>query len=265
MNLFFKDIVMNISPKDEELVLFSCDDIYFQKYGIYNLLSCNDVYQHVHVHIINPSLDSLVLLEKIIKKLSINVSYSTEILNTNLNFYAIKSYYYCSRFYVARWLFEKYNLKKIHIVDADVIFNEKIIIPDNITLAVDYNSDAPTLWQKIMAGYIFISVEEINFLNLVIDEYSIRYVNTDFNAVSLIENKIEKANFTGLDQVCLSVIFEKLEKERSDSFLNTRTLLNFKGKGETGSKIWMLLGKAKKNKIEDYLQEKYLNYFMEIQ
>ena len=36
-------------------VIFQCDDYYFYNFGIYNLLSCNEVGQDVHIHLINPS------------------------------------------------------------------------------------------------------------------------------------------------------------------------------------------------------------------
>jgi hypothetical protein len=265
MNDFFSDPIMIDSPNVSELVLFSCDNIYFEKYGIFNLLSCDTVNHDVHIHIINPSEKNLNFLKKIKNILKIKLSFSIEYVNADLNFYAIKSYYYCSRFYVARWLCQDFSIKKIHIVDADVIFNEKIFIPNEITLCLNYNSDANNFWQKIMAGYIFISKEEMHFFDEVLEEYKNRYKNTDFEKVSNIENKIEKANFTGLDQVCLSIIFEKNQKQLSLTFLNIKTEnLNIIGKEEKGSKIWALLTKAKKNNIEKYLYKKYINYFKDI-
>jgi hypothetical protein len=265
MNYFFQNPSVIVEPTATEIVLFSCDNIYFEKYGIFNLLSCDIVNHNVHVHIINPSEKNLNFLKEIKNVLKIQLSFSIEYINIDLNFYAIKSYYYCSRFYVASWLGRKFSIEKFHVVDADVIFNEKIIIPENINLCLNYNKDADNLWQKIMAGYIFISKNELSFFDKVLEEYEKRFNVTDFEIVSKIENKIEKANFTGLDQVCLSMIFERDLKHLSSEFLNIKTnSLNIISKEEKTSKIWALLSKAKRNNIEKYLYKKYIDYFEKI-
>jgi hypothetical protein len=260
-NKFFKNINFIKYPLSQELVLFSCDDLYFKKFGIYNVCSCDKVEFDVHCHIINPSSESLELIKKLEKKLKINFSYSIEFLDTlDLNFYALKSYYYCSRFYIAIKLFESHSISKLHIVDTDMIFNEKIIMPNNINLSLEYNNSFDNLWQKIMAGYIFITKSKIQFLKDVLSEYENIYDNINFDEVSLIENKIQKANLTGLDQVCLSYIFEKNNLEKNNDFFNLLPVKKeYKSKGDGEAKMWMILGKTK-NVVEPYLKEKFKEY-----
>jgi hypothetical protein len=113
-----------------------------------------------------------------------------------------------------------------------------------------------------MAGYIFISKNKIQFLEKVIEEYCCRYIETDFDKVSLIENKIEKANFTGLDQVCLSFVFEKENIEENNDFFNLLPVMfEYKSKGDNEAKMWMILGKTKKV-VEPYLREKFKDYLL---
>ena len=259
--IFFKNIKYLEYPTSFESVLFACDDLYFKKFVIYNIFSCDQVGHDVHCHLINPSEESLNLIKNIKKKLKIKCSYSIESFDSsNLNFYALKSYYYCSRYYVAIDIFKNYNVSKLHIVDADMIFNEKIIMENHINLSLEYNKSFDNLWQKIMAGYIFVSKNKIQFLEKVIEEYCCRYNETDFDKVSLIEDKIEKANFTGLDQVCLSFIFEKENIEEDKDFFNLLPVkFEYKSKGDNEAKMWMILGKTK-NAIEPYLREKFKNY-----
>lgn len=263
-NNFFKSFNFLHYPAKKEIVLFSCDDLYFKKFGIFNIISCNEVGHDIHFHIINPSKESLELFNNIKSKLRIQYSYSTELLETkDLNFYALKSYYYCSRYYVATFLFENTLVEKIHIVDTDAIFNDKIVMKENIDLSLEYNDQYNNLWQKIMAGYVFIEKKKSWFLKEVLFEYEKRYDSTDFAIVSNIENKIEKANFTGLDQVCLSYVFELYKLNLEDSFYNLLPIKSqFKSKGDNLAKIWMILGKSKVD-ADKYLRKKYIKYFDE--
>jgi len=250
------------SPITEEIVLFSCDDLYFKKFGIYNICSCSEVGHDVHVNIINPSSESINLIEKLKNKLKINLSVSLENYNTeNLNQNAIISYYFCSRFFIASLLFKNYAVKKIHIVDTDMIFNKKITMNNEIHLSLEYNKEYNNLWQKTMAGYIFITIEKLWFLEEVIQEYQHRYSITDFEKASTIQDKVEKANYVALDQVCLSYVIEKENLENYKYFYNLLPVRNeYKSKGDNEAMMWMILGKTKNN-IEPYLKEKFKKYF----
>lgn len=259
--IFFKNIEIIKNPTSEELILFSADDVYFQNFGIYNIFSCDGIDVDVHAHVINPSEKTKKILRSIQKSLKINLSYSFETLQTeDLNYYFLKSYYYCARFYIADYLFEKCTSQILHIVDADVIFNQKILWGDKINLALEYDNNKETLWQKILAGYVFIKKEKHSFLKKVLNEYEKRLSSTDFENVDTIKNKIEKANITGLDQVCLSYVFENEKVFNDVNFYNIKADKSLlKSKNDNVSKIWVIVGKNKFSKIE-YLKEKYQNY-----
>ena len=85
------------------------------------------------------------------------------------------------------------------------------------------------------------------------------------DATKEIENKIEKANNTGLDQVCLTEVLEDQKIFQNADFLNLDSLLDFSSKGENDSKIWVLVGKTKRSLEDSYLYSKYKNYFKEEQ
>jgi hypothetical protein len=264
-NLFFKNVLFDSIPKSDNLVVFSCDDTYFKKYGIYNILSCNDTDQPVHVHLINPSADSVLTLKAIIGKLQIPLSWSTEYFETsNLNFYLLKSYYYMARFYLSNYIFQHTSVTCIKIVDADIIFNSSISFPESVNIGITYKKQKNTAWERTAAYFLFLTLVYKDFLPKVIELYEEKIKNIDFLKVEKIENKIQKANFTGLDQVCLTEILENECIYLNQDFLNLGSLQSFSSKGPD-AKIWVLVGKTKKLLPDNYLPVKYKKYFEKIQ
>jgi hypothetical protein len=264
-NLFFKNVLFDSIPVSNNLVVFSCDDNYFKKYGIYNILSCDETDQPAHVHLINPSLDSVLTLKLIKNKLQIPLSWSTEYFETsNLNFYLLKSYYYMARFYLSNYIFQHTAVTHIKIVDADIIFNSLISFPESVNMGITYKKQKNTAWERTAAYFLFLTSLYKDFLPKVIALYEEKIKNIDFVTVEKIENKIEKANFTGLDQVCLTEILENECIYQNQDFLNLESLQAFSSKGHD-AKIWVLVGKTKKLLPEDYLLIKYKKYFENIQ
>lgn len=260
-NKFFKNVEYLKNPTGKELVLFSCDDIYFKKFGIYNICSCDQTGQNVHVHLINPSEESLTLLCNLSKKLKVEVSYSIETFDISLiNFYCLKGYFYTSRFFIAETLFKKFKINTLLITDTDIIFNEPIVFPKNKTFGINFYPEKTTLWEKSPAYFVLIKINETPFLELLLQEYT-RLLNvTDFNSINDLPNKIEKANLSGVDQIGLSTVILQQQKYLDFKFLNLATLENFSSKGEYESKIWVLVGKTKNSLPENYLKNKYLGY-----
>jgi hypothetical protein len=160
--MFFQDITFISKPKTKEKVIFQCDENYFVNYGIYNLFSCDNHGHDVHLHLINPSE---LLIEQIKNlQLSIDLSISTEKLAiTDINFYKLKSYYFCSRYFISNLLFEKNLISKAYIVDEDVIFMRTFFEPTNFASECDYTAidnktlkceligevDVPLLYTKV--------------------------------------------------------------------------------------------------------------------
>jgi hypothetical protein len=242
---FFEKVTILSSPKTKERVVFQCDEFYFKNYAFYNLLSCNDVGYDVHIHFINPTDEFLEKVQKI--NLSIDLSISVESLDiTDINFYKLKSYYFCSRYFISNLLFENNLIDKAYIVDADIIFNEKIIIPENKLIGVMYYPSFDDLWKQTGANFLYVSEKRKDFLKKIIKEYKQRVEEIDFDSISNSMNKSTRANLYGLDQVCMSFII-KNENLIDDSFLNMESIERFIGNKDTTKKIWSLTGQPKRN------------------
>lgn len=235
-------------------VIFSCDDIYFKKYGLYNLLSCKKVGHSAHVHLINPTNESFSIIDNLqIDDYSISYEY---IDISFLNFYQLKTYYYCSRFFITNFLFDHKNLKKSIITDADVIFNEKVYWPTNVYLGVDYKSNEDQPWRQVAGPVVLVTIECKSFLTDVIEDYKNKVNYTDFSILESIKDKYERGNILGLDQVCMA---NNLKKYINSNFLNLKDT-DIKSKDRNSGKIWILTNNNfKKNpNMQKELEEMFL-------
>jgi hypothetical protein len=250
--MFFQDIKFISKPKTKEKVVFQCDENYFINYGIYNLFSCDKHGHDVHIHLINPSD---LLLEQIKNlKLSIDLSISTEQLEiTNINFYKLKSYYFCSRYFISDLLFEKNLISKAYIVDADVIFNQRINFDNSIELGVLYYPHHDTLWKQTGANFLYVTEKRKNFLRNIVNLYNEKVQHISFELINENMEKLQRANMYGLDQVCMS---ELISQEHN--FFNLCDLENFLSKNQS-SKIWSLTGPWKQNPNIKNLLEQQVN------
>ena len=250
--MFFQDIKFISKPKTKEKVVFQCDENYFINYGIYNLFSCDNHGHDVHIHLINPSD---LLLEQIKNlRLSIDLSISTEQLEiTNINFYKLKSYYFCSRYFISDLLFEKNLISKAYIVDADVIFNQRINFDNSIELGVLYYPHHDTLWKQTGANFLYVTEKRKNFLRNIINLYNEKVQHIPFELINENMEKLQRANMYGLDQVCMS---ELISQEHN--FFNLCDLENFLSKNQS-SKIWSLTGPWKQNPNIKNLLEQQVN------
>jgi hypothetical protein len=150
--LLFNNVSYIGEPSNKTNVTFSCDDIYFQKFGIDNLNSC--IYSGLipHCHLINPSDNTK---QEILKFNSNNVSFSIEKLNIDqFKKHQLKTYYYCSRFFIARDLFDRFEVESLWICDTDVIFNQKPDVPEDKKIGISYNADQESLWKQTQASLI---------------------------------------------------------------------------------------------------------------
>ena len=250
--MFFQDIKFISKPKTKEKVVFQCDENYFINYGIYNLFSCDNHGHDVHIHLINPSD---LLLEQIKNlRLSIDLSISTEQLEiTNINFYKLKSYYFCSRYFISDLLFEKNLISKAYIVDADVIFNQRINFDNSIELGVLYYPHHDTPWKQTGANFLYVTEKRKNFLRNIVNLYNEKVQHISFELINENMEKLQRANMYGLDQVCMS---ELISQEHN--FFNLCDLENFLSKNQS-SKIWSLTGPWKQNPNIKNLLEQQVN------
>jgi hypothetical protein len=253
---FFSNISFYKDSMAEYKVIFSCDSIYFKKFGLYNLMSCDKAGHTVHVHLINPTAEIFSIIDNL--KFYINHhSISYEYIDVNsLNFYQLKTYYYCSRFFITNFLFKNNNLKKAIITDADVIFNEYVAWPKNIYLGLEYKPDEKHCWRQVSGPVVLISKESQSFLEDIITDYKERVNFTDFSVLDTITDKYTRGDILGLDQVCMA---NNLKKYITSNFLNLYNE-NIQSKDRYKSKIWIMTNSNAKNKpnIQTELEEMFL-------
>lgn len=239
----FNDVEYISNPSKDTNVVFACDDIYFQTYGIHNISSCVNSGLIPHCHIINPSEFSK---EKILKNNKVSFSFENIKIEDE---YKLKTYYYCARFFIARDLFNKFNVKELWISDADVLFNKKPMIPKNKFLGLSYNADQISLWKQTQASLIYIHQSKKDFLSKVIDTYLEKFSSTDFTVLDTLVGKYERGNILGLDQVCMTIVFNKFY-QNDPEFINLHSIPNLKSKNRDESAVTILIGKNKLKHIQ---------------
>jgi phage pi2 protein 07 len=238
--MFFQNVKIIKYPSSKERVVFQCDEFYFKNYGFYNLLSCDQLNQDVHIHFINVSDD---FLNKVLNlDLSIDLSISLEIVNTNVNFYKLKSYYFTSRYFIADYLFDKNLLDRAYITDADIIFNERISIQNSKLGVLHYPNYQGNLWKQTGANFLFVSKDRKDFIKKIITEYNLKLLQINFENINDEMPKYERSNMYGLDQVCMSIAMQS-EDTASPYFLNLNEIERFIGNKDMTCKIWSLTSK----------------------
>ncbi|SDL96769.1 hypothetical protein [Arthrobacter sp. ok362] len=103
--------------------LLGCDDSYFKKYGnmcIYSSLRSGPAHVIVHVHVCNPSGDTLTILEGWANREDVMVRFSFEYRDESLT---SVPYYTTLRFLVAPAIMRHYN-KPLVISDVDMVVNQ---------------------------------------------------------------------------------------------------------------------------------------------
>lgn len=242
-------------PASDTISVFSCDENYFLNYGIYNILSCNKILQDVHVNIINPGKESFNKLSNLKSNLKINLTFSYEKIDIK-NFFALKSYLFCNRYFISLYIFNHSNVKTIFITDADIIFKKSINFPKDKFLGIIYKPENNTLWKQSGGNLVIIKEKYKNFLKKFISEFDSRFQKTVWKDFSNFP-KLERANIVGLDQICLSVLAKDYKEDKN--FINLANG-NFISKNiNDNAFLWSLTGNSKKNKnlsekIEKFLQ-----------
>lgn len=254
---FFTDVQFFGNPENSSLVVFSCDDRYFNRFGKFNILSALKVGMVPHPHIINPGTDTLIWCRENLE--SKNISYSTEYVD----FFPIdknitKTYYYCSRFFISLEIFNKFDVDMLYISDSDVIFNEKITFP-NKRLGVFYFPEEKSNWKKTSATFMFVGKSKKDFLKKVITNYDLKLTENDFSLLNSPISKHEKGDILGLDQVCMSLsidLFLLNDKE----FLNLCTEEKLLSKFPNEAKMWHILKFKKTTDITSQLESKFTSH-----
>lgn len=258
--MFFQNVNFIRKPTKREKVIFQCDEYYFENFAFYNLLSCNSVGHDVHIHFINPSDHFLKKVNDI--HLDIELSITAEKLSIeNINYYKLKSYYFCSRYFIADFLFSNQFLEKAYITDADIIFNEKISFDEQINLGVLYYPNYDNLWKQTGANFLYVTQERSDFVKKVVDLYCNKINEINFDSIHEDMDKYIISNMYGLDQVCMSLQM-KNEETTNQNFLNLNDIDNFLSKNQD-KKIWTFTGGNTKNNpaLKQILFEKFKKSF----
>jgi hypothetical protein len=245
--MFFQDIQIVKSPSSRHKVIFQCDKKYFNDYAFYNLLSCNDVGHDVHIHFIN--IDELYLQKVLDLDLKIDLSISIENVDTNINYYKLKSYYFTSRYFITDYLFEQNLIDHAYITDADIIFNEHISVLDYDLGVLYYPGYEDNLWKQTGANFLSISKNKKKFLEKIIAEYRKKLPTINFESIHEDMPKYERANMYALDQVCMSIAM-KTEDVTSEKFLNLTQIDRFIRNKDMTYKIWSLTARKNPATIE---------------
>jgi hypothetical protein len=150
-------------------------------------------------------------------------------------------------------LFEQNLISKAYIVDADIIFNERINFDNSVELGILYYPQYDTLWKKTGANFLYVTDKRKNFIKNIVNLYNEKIQHIPFETITENMEKLQRANMYGLDQVCMS---ELITQEHD--FFNLCNLENFVTKKQD-SKIWSLTGPWKKNPDIKKLLEKQVN------
>ncbi len=109
---------VRVATAEHSIILAACDEIYFQKFGrAFTGICLKHSKGVVHIHVINPSKDTLRFFENI---QDTRISFSTE--QTEIN---SRSYYASSRFLVAPFILDAYDANVL-ILDIDSIVTRNV-------------------------------------------------------------------------------------------------------------------------------------------
>lgn len=233
-------------------VVVAGDEKYFARFGQYLVASCEKTKNRVHCHIINPGNGTKQLI-KDASPLTIT-SYSMESLDFDgVHPLAQKTYFYFSRYFVARHLLKHFAISKTYITDMDMIFLKTISLPGDKKIGVAYDPKQPNDWKRSMASFVYVDREASWFLDNLISSYITVINDTDFLEVEKLQG-FERACKVGLDQVCLSREVAKITDD--DIFLNLRDVKNLTSKSKNADAVvWHLLRDKKDPKFDEIMLE----------
>jgi hypothetical protein len=251
---FFKNTQFISYPSNSSIIVSACDDLYFKRFGDTIISSCINSRNDIHVHVINPSIETINEFKKY-KSTLVSISYETSDFTT-YHPLLIKTYYYFSRYFISNFLFENYNITNVYITDIDMFFNNVIDLPKDKDVGIFYNSKKESLWRQTSAGFVYINKNKKYFLDNLISNYLNKLKSIDFLYVENNVTGLERANYVGLDQVCLS---EEVQKILQDSkFLNLNELTNFISKEDDNRyTAWNLIRFKKDPNFDNYIRQKF--------
>jgi len=144
-----------------DVIFASCDSVYFNNFGIPLLYSANEHGNDLHIHIMNPTYEDIVMAQNLKNEMKVNFTYSYEQTPAN-----VREYYSCNRFMVAPYFLE--TADRILIIDTDCLMMQKLEFPD-AELGLFLRDPIPGTvgWENegthVAAGMVLMSKEAMNF------------------------------------------------------------------------------------------------------
>jgi hypothetical protein len=248
---FFTDIEFSMPIVHDQCVVVAGDQKYFARFGGYLIDSCRRSGNRLHCHVINPTHDTKHMMHQ---SRDSAISFSSESLDLDgVHPLEEKTYYYFSRYFVARYLLENCTLSKAYITDMDMIFLKSIALPGNKTVGVTYDPNQPNDWKRSSASFVYVDRAAVWFLQNLIDLYRQLIASNDWSQVEKLQG-FHRACKVGLDQVCLSRECAKIAHE--DFFLNLRDIRNLTSKHKHKDAVaWHLLRAKKDPDFERIMQQ----------
>ncbi|AOY72056.1 hypothetical protein ARZXY2_2526 [Arthrobacter sp. ZXY-2] len=214
--------------------LLGCDDSYFQKYGnmcIYSSLKAGHKDVIVHVHVCNPSEETLETLEAWQARTDVNVRFTTEQRPADK---VSVPYYTTLRFLIASTVMKHYN-KPVVISDIDMVVNQ----PWADTLDAIEDADAgyisPTYQEWVSEHYAIgmrpwdVAAGTMYFSNSQLGARFLNYVSTYIRTVLSFPKDSEWYLNWGVDQVALRKGVDIVLSPGNAKVRNLRTVRMLRG------------------------------------
>lgn len=272
--MFFQNFQTVKSNDQTNTVIFACDPVYWYQWGRFTAMSCDTVGHNIHVHLIGNDAKCQKDILSLANRFKVNLSLTTEPTPTDIHPYAKLSYYYCARFYAARYLFETTDLQEAYITDCDIIFDRAISFPKDKTIGIDHRPHQDNIWRKVNCNLVMVERSKKDFISTIINRYESTYNKTNFSEIdaevnqSTVGSKLEGSKLAkhqrgvrgmrvGLDQVSIAQEIEHILND--PGFFNLREKQYRLVDKTPGRPIWTLTGKGKR--IVPNIQQHLTNRF----
>ncbi|MBM55633.1 MAG: hypothetical protein CMB32_03645 [Euryarchaeota archaeon] len=234
-----------------DVVLVSCDELYFIEHAVPLIASARESENDIHVHVVNPQESFFKVAPLVAKQVGqISVSFSYE--ETNISSLDNATYYACNRFMIAEQILNK--AERILILDADLLILSHLDFPPEKSLGLftRESAEGTSGWvkegTKLLAGIVFLTKDTSGF---------IRGVNNRITAYGL---------RWYVDQVSLHEQYVEDGWDHSDRFyeFNRDESKWFDWEFKPDSKIWVGKGERKYTNAAYVAKKKFFQKMIEI-
>lgn len=175
----FSPIVNGDIPYDRDILLASCDGIYFNEHGHEFINSCLAHNNNCHVNIINPSLENIdYAIERNRKDDRFTFTMQNYSEGLFRDFEEYRSYLASSRFLLVNYFFElgvtEPNSNRYMILDIDCVVRKEIIFP-HTDFGIYKREYETHPGMKVAAGIVYVSDHGRPFISSVVENIKALY------------------------------------------------------------------------------------------